>query len=207
MNDNPIKKVDELIFTQIDEMKAHTNYTKVQETIAMIEEEYKEPAKMVGTLFFLSIPLIVISMFYFSNSKIKKEIEIRKDLLKISGEILGNEKLILTAAKGAIATTGITNFSKFNNKITGVITRSRVDLSKVQVSNFKSKAIVEGIIKSEGMIKLQNITTQELATILKTLVQTNKMKIASLDFKRGRIKKLISGTMTVVHFGRESVEE
>lgn len=202
MADNPVKKLDQAIFTQIDELKSHENYSKVQELLAQVDEDYKEPLKIVGTLLFFLIPAIVLMIFIGINKGIKNDIEVRQDILKMAGEILGNKDMVKKARNSVLANFPISSFNAFNTRVGQVVSRAGVDLSKIQMSDFNSDEIAGGVTKASIVIKVRDISSGQISDLFQGFLLKEKMKLLDVALKRDPIKKLVSGTFTLVHFGK-----
>ncbi|MDA9793307.1 hypothetical protein N9B72_01855 [Bacteriovoracaceae bacterium] len=207
MAKNPLKELDQAIFNQIDEIKSHHNYEKVKELLAQVDEEYKEPLKIISTLLFFLIPTLIIVIFLGINSTIKSELAIRKDIIKHAGQILGNKDMISKSSRGILSPTSIENFNTFNSKVSSTLSSAGIDLGKIQVSDFQSKKLSPTIVKSHAKIRISDITTKQLADVIKSLTTRAKMKVSTVSFKRNNRKKLITGTMTLNHFGKKSTSE
>ena len=207
MKQNPVKQLDEAIFVKIDELKSNPNYEKVKEGLGQIDEEYKEPLKIISTLLFFMVPTIVLLIFISINNSAKTGIQVKKDIIRYAGEILGNQEMIQKTSRGALAPTAITSFSAFNSQVGQVISSTGVDLGKIQLSDFQTEDISNTVTKSMAMVRLNEITTSQLGSIINSLVVRKRMKISTLSFKRDNKKKLITGTMTLNHFGKRADEE
>lgn len=206
MKQNPVKQLDEAIFVKIDELKSNPNYEKVKEGLGQIDEDLKEPLKIVSTLLFFLVPAIILFIFISINNSAKNDIKVKKDIIRYAGEILGNQEMIQKTSRGALAPSAITSFSAFNGQVGQVISSVGIDLGKVQLSDFQTDDISNTVTKSMAMVRLNEITTSQLGSIINSLVVRKRMKISTLSFKRDKKKKLITGTMTLNHFGKRADE-
>jgi hypothetical protein len=202
MADNPVQKLDKAIFDQIDELKGHENYSKVQEVLAQIDEEYKEPLKILSTLAFFLIPALIIVIFLGINKGLKSDIEERQEILTMAGEILGNRDMIKRARTSVLANFPISSFNAFNTRVGQVVNRAGVDLSKIQMSDFNSDEIAGGVTKASITIKVKDLSSGQISELFNGFLIKEKMKLLDVSLKRDSVKKLVSGTFSLVHFGK-----
>ena len=207
MKNNPIKQLYHVIFQKIDEAKSHPNYEKFKDLLGQIDEEYKEPAKIISTLLFFCIPLIIIFIFLGINNSLRSDIQVKKDIIKYAGEILGNNEMVEKTSKGVLATAAITSFSALNSQVGQVASSAGIDLSKIKLNDFQNESISQTVTKAQAQILLTDITTTQLGSFINNLTVRQKMKISAISFKRDNTKKLITGTLTINHFGKNAQTE
>jgi hypothetical protein len=204
---NQLKKIDEQIFQAIDKIKENNEFQKFQDTINSIDEEFKTPLKIFLSLLLVSLPLIVAGLFYSSNNSLKDEITARRQILDLTGEMMGNKNLLLQAGQTVISPYQMDSFNTFQGLISKVASVAGIDLSNIKLSGFNDQAISDEIIQANISIKLSNLTNDELINFINGLVIKEKIKIGAMNLEKSKNSTKIEGVIELTHFGKGKKED
>ncbi len=201
---NLFKKIDGQIFEQIDKIKDHPNILVIKDFLGTLEDNVLNTMKYIGTSIFLVIPLIVFVIFKFMNADIEKSIELKKQIIQHSNEIISNKKVIEETARSILSPETIDNQDIFQSKITNIVTPLGIPLDKIKISNFFNEVLPGNISKSEVLIKIGNFTTEDFAVFLKAISFNNKIKLGKIEIKRDPKLKVINGIIKTINFSKDN---
>jgi hypothetical protein len=196
------KKVDLFMFNKLDEFKQSPGYSRVQETIGKIDDEFIDIAKVAGTIVFILVPFIFAFIMMLNNSSMKDDISYRKEFITLANEIIANQKQIGSASRLIISQNTLDSSGGFSSRLSSILAGVGVDIEKIQVSNFESEQIAGTIDRSEGDFKFNALTTEELSQLFIALISKEKMKISNINIRKNIKTNLLNGTFRAVHFGK-----
>ncbi len=199
---NLFQKLDLFLFNKVEELKNKADYSKIQEAIGKIDDDFKDVAKIIATAVFLCLPLLFSGIVFMMNVNLNHDIEIRKEFIGLANEIISSNQQISDASKQIISLNPIEGQGGFNVRISQILSASGVDVEKIQVSNFISENIAGGIVRSEGDFRFSALTSMDLSNLFSSLVAKEKIKISTVSIRKNRKTNLLNGTFRVVHFSK-----
>jgi hypothetical protein len=194
------KKMDRLIFQQIDVFKTTPNYTTFQDFYQGLDEDQQKAFRVSVVIATFVIPLLLMSFLWWQNLSLKQEIELRSSIVNKAQEILGQNMGLRQVAPRVLSANPIDSQSMMTSRLSNLLTGIGVDLSKIQVTQFDKTEITSGILRSEAMINFNNFSTAEMTNLLNTMIARERFKIASLEVKRNQNSSLLQGQFQAVHF-------
>lgn len=196
-----LKRIDLFFFDQIDEIKKRNEFTNLTDFISKIDDEYKDYVKLAATAAFIILPFVFTFFLWLHNMGLAKDVEIRKEFITLSSEIINSHKQIGTSSSKIISKNAIDEKSGFNVRLSSILSSAGVDVEKIQVSNFVRENTAGNIIRSEGDFKFKNLTTDELTQLFTSLIVKEKMKVSSIKIAKTP-GNLLNGNFRVVHFSK-----
>lgn len=204
---NTIIQLDKKVFELLDELKSKPEYKKFQDSFSTIDDELRPALKLIGTTLLLSIPIILIALMISMNNSVRSEIELRHDIIDVTGRLLGNKESLNQAGGSVIAPVAIENFTAFQSLIVRVAGSSNVDVANIKLSGFQSDPLSEEVTRSEVYLKLSNFSNAQLSSFLSALMIREKIKIGDLKLNLNKSTSKIEGTLKVFHFGKAAPRE
>ena len=197
---HPLKKMDRAIFEQIDRFKTTPNYTAITDFYNGIEEEQQKLVKGGVILALILIPLLFLSVLWWQNQSIRSDLELRTALMNKANEIIGQSRGVSAVSPEIIAQSPIDSDSMMTSRISGVLSGTGVDVSKLSVNGFSTTNISEKIMRSEADINFNNISTDELMNALTNLIRREKFRISTITVTRSPETNLLTGNFHGIHF-------
>jgi hypothetical protein len=201
------KKMDRLIFQQIDVFKTTPNYTTFQDFYQGLDEDQQKAFRVSMVIATFVIPLLLMAFLWWQNLSLKQEIELRSSIVNKAQEILGQNMGLRQVAPRVLSANPIDSQSMMTSRLSNLLTGIGVDLSKIQVTQFDKTEITSGILRSEAMINFNNFSTAEMTNLLNTMIARERFKIASLEVKRNQNSNLLQGQFQAVHFSAITAPE
>lgn len=196
-----IKKMDQRIFTQVDRLISDSNYQKLIDRINLLDESV---ARLVTRSLLITIPiipLIFVFVIFLFNSSLKSEIAIKNSIKNEIDHYFERESEIQNAAVRVLSTSKIQTESDLLSKLRTALSLRNIPTDKVSLSDFVMSNSA-GITRSIANLNFKEMNISEFSLLTKEILQTERMKINGLDVSRDNNSKLLSGRMSVIHFGR-----
>jgi len=93
------------------------------------------------------------------------------------------------------------------SRLSNLISAVGLDLSKIQVSNYASELISDGVMRSEADFSFTNISTDELMNLFSSMISREKFKVQSVEISRNADTNLLQGQFHAIHFSDISALE
>lgn len=201
------KKIDREIFDRLDKFKLTPSYNGLQDFYNGLEEEQQRlfKAGIIFTLFFL--PLCGLGFIAWQNNILREDLKTRISLVSKANEVIGHKQGLETVSPSVLSTNPIEGDSMMNSRISNLISATGLDLSKIQISNFASELISDGIMRSEADFSFSSISTDELMNLFSSMITREKFKIQSVEIVRNADSNLLQGQFHAIHFSDVSALE
>lgn len=201
------KKVDREIFERLDKFKLTPSYNSLQDFYNSMEEEQQRlfKALIIFTLFF--IPLCGLGFIAWQNNNLKDDLKIRVALVSKANEVIGHKQGLENVGPSVLSTNPIESESMMTSRLSNLISAIGLDLSKIQVSNYASELISDGIMRSEADFSFTNISTDELTNLFSSMISREKFKVQSVKISRNADTNLLQGQFHAIHFSDISALE
>lgn len=178
------KKIDSFVFKQVDLFKASQLYIKIQEPLNMIDDDLRLIINNVFSSVLVLIPLIFIGILMFNNYRLKKEINLKKEIISRSTEILVNKNEILNVAGNFFTNSNLDSDSAMNGRIKNLCSSIGLDPNKVNASNFTSEPSFAKSNKVIATINFSKLSTNDLANLLSGLLERERMRISGVNIRK-----------------------
>lgn len=202
------KKIDRELFERIDKFKLTPGYNNIQDFYNGMEEEQQKVFKALVLLVLFTIPLLLLGLLTWQNNNVKKDLETRVSLISKANEIIGQRQSLRDVSPAVLSENPIDGESMMTSRLSNLLTSMSMDLSKIKVSNYNGELTGGSIMRSEADFQFNNLSTDELMNIFRTMIQREKFRIQSVDIKRNAETNLLQGQFHAIHFGNaQNVEE
>lgn len=184
------EKIDDFFYTQIKNLRNSGTISPLEEQYYSLEDSIQKLISVIGNLFLISLPLMLISYgVYFVNSKKKdhqKKIEILRSIKKIE-EI---QKIVKTHTSQHFPSASLLSETAVKNLIRSSASNPtvRIDTNLVNVQGFNEK---EG--KVQATVTFKEVNGSQIAQFLRELYFKNKFDIPNIDIQRNAKSQLLSG--------------
>ncbi len=195
------KRIDSLIFRQLDEFRRKPEYAKVVEFYGGLEDEAQKALKWVILVSTFALPALVLLFVYAQNWQIASEVEARTALVERMQQIITQNSEVGGLSQQIAAPMALGSESDLTGRLSGVLSTSGIDLSKLQVSNFTTEPISPLLTRSEADFKFDGLSTDQLMALFTGLIQRERFRISAVRITRNDGTNLLDGTFRAVHFG------
>lgn len=194
------KKIDQSIFQSVDKFKQTPNYAQLQDFYNGFEEEQQKVLKAGVVLFLFSLPVLFLTFFWWQNSNLYDELEMRKSIVREAQRIIGQNQGLRDVSPQVLSQNPIDSDGMMSSRLSNLLSSVGIDLAKLQVSNFASTSITSNIMRSEADFAFNNVSTDELMNIFSNMIQKDKFRIESVSIQRSTDSSQLQGQFHAVHF-------
>lgn len=201
------KKIDREIFDRLDKFKLTPGYNNLQDFYNGLEEEQQRLLKALIVLILFFLPISGIGIIAWQNNSLREDLETRIALVSKANEVLGHKQGLENVTPSVLSMNPIEGDSMMTSRLSNLVSASGLDLSKIQVSNFVSELISDGIMRSEADFSFTNISTDELMNLFSAMITREKFKIQSVEIVRNADTNLLQGQFHAIHLSDISALE
>jgi hypothetical protein len=133
-------KIDEFIFQRIDLLKADGSFQKINDVLSGLEEEQQKLFAQLLTFSLLIIPFIIALIFWWGNHNIKKNIEVKNQILEQIASLSGNRDTLVSVSSTFVSPVPISDKGDLDNKIRNLMSSANIDQHWLSSKNLKLKA-------------------------------------------------------------------
>ncbi len=197
-------KIDEFIFQKLDILKNDPGFQKINELLFSLEEKQQKLFAQILTFSLIIIPYIFILVFWWGNSRLRFNQEIKMQILEQISTLNGNKDVKATVSSSYLAPIAILSQEDLDNKIRNLMSSNNIDQSKVRIANFTQASSSSSLSKIEATAVFQNFGTQDFSNFMRTLIDQEKFKILQINMTKDNNTKLLNGEVSLMHLGKSS---
>ena len=197
-----IKEVDDFIFKQIDNFKESQTKLKIDETLNTLSEQQFKIVSQAGSYLVITLPVLVLLVFYISNSMLKSDISLKNEILNEINYYNSKKREVEATGRKIISPHKVLNKSDLDSRIKRLTQRKSISNRSVNIASFEALEQSGNISKSEASLNLKEFTSKNLSDFILGLLQSEKVKIQEIRLKRDNKKQLISGIIKITHYGK-----
>lgn len=203
MKNSISKIIDKKLFEGIDQLKSTPQYNQVSAQLEAIPEEYGKYINQLitYTLSFFPLLILFIMTIYFAIAQTK--ISDKRELLETLIETNSLSSEALQYERSLVGKVQISELGEMNSTINALASAQGINPKSISVESFDTQRIGT-MNKSMADIRLSNLNTPELISILRALAVKGKFKIQNIDLLRKN--NSISGNISLLHFGKPEVQ-
>ncbi len=194
------RKIDQEVFTSIDQFKRTPNYNPIQDFYNGLEEEQQKLFKAIAIFLIILLPLLGLGMIWLTNKSLAEDLKIRTSLVSKANEIIGQSQSIEEIIPRVFATNPIDSESMMSSRLSGLLSQIAIDLSKIQVKSFTSDSISNNVMRAEADFAFNNLSNDELMNLFTTMISREKFRISSVEVKRNSDTNLLQGQFHAIHY-------
>ena len=202
-----LKRLDTLLFTRLDEFRKTPGHAKLLESYAGLEEDQQKIAKWAMLSVTFLMPLLLVSLMWWRNSTVEKDLAMRIALVERMQQIISQNGEIGGLTNTIASPNALTSDSDLNSRLSSSLSASGIDVSKIQVNNFTTDSVTADLTKSEADFRFNGLSTEQLVSVFTALLQRERFRIASVQITRNDSSNLLDGSFHGVHFGAVQPEQ
>ena len=202
-----LKKIDNFIFSKLDQFQDHPEYQKFNDAYGALEERVQEIIKAGLAITIIIFPLLIIMIFSLSNSSLKEELRMKEEIITMSHELIQEQALIKNAENTILGRQMVDSQSALQDKITAVVNQSGLDANNIQVSKFSLNDLKGNIIETKINVKYTSLSNDNLFNFINTLVAREKVKVETLVINKNQASNLLDGMLILYYFSKDNLDE
>ena len=198
------KKIDQFIFVKLDLFKNDNSFQKFNDLNSALNEEQQKVIAQVFVFGIALMPYIVSAFFFFGNYKIRKNIELKNQILEQISLLNANHNSLNNTSNQYASTAAYTSKEELDNKIRNLFSSRGIDQNKVSITDFNQINSSSTVSRIETTIHFENFGTQDFSNFLNTLMDAEKFKVQKISLLKNVTNNLLQGDLTLVHIGRNT---
>ncbi len=196
------KHIDDFIFKQLDVFKESEAKSKINDALNSLTEQQHKIFSQAGSFILILIPFIILTIIMISNSMLKSEIAIKKEILSEINYFNSKKSEVESVGRQIISPHSIKNTDDLNKRLQRITSQKGIDANSVKVVSFEVLEKSGAIEKSEATINVSKLTSKNLADLLQRLLDSEKLKIYEMSLKRDDKLSLIDGSIKFTHYAK-----
>jgi hypothetical protein len=198
------KKVDQFIFLKLDLFKNDSSFQKFNDLKSNFNEEQQNIISQVLIFSLILIPFFFAGVISFGNYKIKKNIELKNQILEQVAFLTSNHESLNNTTNQYVAQVAFSSKEELDNKIRNLFSTKGIDQSKFSIIEFNQINSSSTIARIETTIHFENFGTQDFSSFLSAMVEGEKFKVQKVTLVKNKTNSLLQGDLTLVHIGRNA---
>lgn len=198
------KKIDQFIFLKLDLFRNDSSFQKFNDLKANFNEEQQNTISQVLVFAVIFIPFIITGIISFGNYRIRKNIELKNQILEQISILNSNHETLNNTSNQYVSSTAYTSREDLDNKIRNLFSEKGLDQNKFSITDFTQLSSSSTVSKVETTIHFENFGTQDFSNFLNTMVDVEKFKVEKVTLLKNKTNNLLQGDLTLVHIGRNA---
>lgn len=191
------KVLDNFLFKQVDRYTTSQAYQKIDDAMAPLSEPAQKVVNHGTTLFIIVLPIIISLAMIYSNQQLAANNEHLNKTLALIEEIKQSKRQIEAMSARIISNGTLNSQAELEGKLRALNSKG----TKVNVISFDS-ITSGGLNQAVSTLKFQELTLQDLRTMIETLQMRERMKINRLTIERENSSKKLQGELEITHFSK-----
>jgi len=200
------RKIDQAIFERIDKFKQTPNYTPFQDFYNGLEEEQQKIFKGIVILAIILLPFLGLSLIWIKNNDIKEDLALRTSIVSKASQVIGQTTGLNEITPNVFSENPIDDTPMMTSRLSSLLSKTGIDLSKIQVKDFIADISKKPLVKSEANFAFNNISTDDLVNIFTSMITSENFRISSVEIKRNSDTSMLQGKFHAIHFSIASPE-
>lgn len=204
-NTSIMKKLDILIFKEINKLENSDNYQKVSELYSSLEDNVQKIVKACIMAVVIILPLIFVFIFKLSNNSLIDELGLKKDLITSANTFIKSKNDIKRKSRFHIGKQFVESSEEIKKNVQGMLNLAGVDSSKVKISNIDITSEAALITKVKADVKFDSMSNDDIFSFLTNLSSKLKIRIDEISIKKNDSTKLLDGVFTMNYFSKAEI--
>jgi hypothetical protein len=201
---NIFKKIDQFIFIKLDLFKNDSRFQRFNDLKANLNEDQQKTISQILVFGIVFIPFIISGFISFGNFKIRKNIELKNQILEQISLLNSNRDSLNNTSNQYVSSAAYTSREELDNKIRNLFSSKGIDQNKISIKEFNQVSTSATVARIETTIHFENFGTQDFSNFLNTMVDAEKFKVQKITLVKNITNNLLQGDLTLVHIGRNT---
>ena len=199
-------RIDQFLFQKIDQLKSEQIFQQFIDKISTLGHSQQKILNQTITISCFLLPFLIVSMVFLKNCNIKSEINTKKEIIQLINKYSQKNSQFSAMSRQVLSPHKIDSKSSLNRRITNLLSRKKISTSKVTVNKFNKSDEDNELSKTEANMTFTKFSILELTSFLEELLQTERMRISSMNIKKNNKQNFLSGDINVIHYGKANAK-
>jgi len=198
---SPMKKIDEFLFKQCDEIKKTSNYQKIADQVSSsIEDESKSLVATITTALLIFIFFTFILFFYFKAYGVSKNIEAKQEIAQEAKKFLALYSSSNKTMTKILSPRPVKNSADLQGLIQASL--GAIKKESINLTNDDVEEISPGLFQATGQVNFNQINNRELAIFINNMASQSKVRFVESNIQREPDSQLLNGHISIMHFSK-----
>ncbi len=202
MKINIFLKVDEFFFQKLDLLKIEGVFQKFDDLIANLNEQQQKIIVQVTTFSFIFLPYIAVTILWWGNYQMKKNIDLKKQIVDQISIFDGNKGAMNNLSSSYLAPNPIETQVDLDNKIRNILSQNSINTQKVNVTSYNLLSSSSNVTKIEADLRFKDFGTTDFSSFMRNMIENDKFKVTKVSLSKNKETNLLEGTLSIIHMGQ-----
>ncbi len=199
-----MKSIDTFLFKQVDSLMQTSEFLKISESYSSLEEKAQEATKVVLMLLTISVPLIIIFIFYSFNSSKAQELAIKDELIKTANILIQESSLVANEERMSLSSTYIGSETALMSAINSSLSLIAIESEKVQLSGYSIEELDGLITKINADLSFKGLTSEGLFALLNSLNSKFKIRMDEVTIRKNEESNSLDGVIAMNYYSKDN---
>lgn len=196
------KKIDEFIFSQIDNLKTSPVYQQMLDQVSSLDDESQKKINYGLSIFIVFCPILIILFLVWKNVDLNNSLKLKRNIQLSTSEISSKIRRLKNVEMGVVGPNIIASEEELQNSLKNILKAQNIASDKFSVSEFSVSESITNLKRVSAVLGFRNLSINELTSILRELISTEKMIILDLVIKKDPTTELLMGSIKIYHHFR-----
>lgn len=195
-------KIDQYIFNLIDQAKNDPSLSRIFELLQSLNDDEQKIVSQIIIFTCIIIPYLFVVYFWISNGNLRKQNDLKAQILEQMSYLNGNKDTLLSASGMVLTTPALASQGDLENHIVNIASKYQINPTHVKVQSFNPINSSSNYGKIEAEIEFNNFGTNDFSNFMREIIDNEKFKIAAIDLVKNAENELLNGHLRIKHIGR-----
>lgn len=196
--------LDQSLFNLIDQAKSQPAIVQFQDQINALEAKQQKIVSAALSIGAIIFPIAITGILALFNMQERNTIATKREIINYASLIDKSSRDLNQISASSLSGNAIEDRGQLDNLLRNVLSQNQIDQSKAQVVDFNELKRSAMIVSTESKIQISRFANQDFAKFLRSLLEREKFKISAISLATDKETMLLSGTITLMHLGRNS---
>lgn len=202
-----LKPVDNFLEKKVAEFKSHPQYLRFLDFYNSLDEVEQKFALGLATSLTVVLPLFFVFTLYLSNSTVSEELDFRHQIAARAQEIIDQNAKANSATRAILSTNFFADQASVNARMSNLLPSLNISPASIQISSFASENLSGNVVRSELDMRFQNLSNQEVMSLLSLLMAREKFRISSVKITKDSKEDNLNGQFHLIHYAEVLLAE
>lgn len=196
------KKIDEFIFTQLENFKASSAFQQMLDLTSSLDEEVQKKINYSISIFIVIFPILIIFFLVWKNTDAQNDLKIKRNIQASTTEISSKIRRLKNVEANLIGPSSIASDGELQNTLNSILKPNNIPFEKIRISDFDVTESITNLKRVSAKLEFSNLSLNDLTLLLRDLISREKMIIPDLIIKRDPESELLMGSIKIYHHFR-----
>lgn len=196
------KKVDEYVFSQVENFKSSSNYQQLLDLISGLDDESQKKINYILSILIVSLPLLIILFLGWQNIGVHKSLKLKRDIQVLTSEISSKIRRLKNIETNVLGPSILASEGELQNTL-GMILRSlNLGLDKISTTKFEVFESSTNLKRISADINFTDFSLNQLTRFMGQIIEREKMIIPEFEIRKNPSTNLLIGKIKILHHFR-----